>query len=86
MNAHRVAFGPPTRCASEHRYQAVPCDVALATRLRAPLVLGHAGLERLLLLPWLESDGERVWGARGLATAWPELASFPAVRLEVECG
>jgi hypothetical protein len=60
----------------------LPLLTVLATRLRAPVLLGHAGLDRPVVVPWLESDGERVWGA-SVGDAWPELAGFPTVRLEV---
>ncbi len=64
----------------------LPLLTTLATRLHAPLVLGHVGLDRPVVIPWLESDGGRVRGAGGVGEAWPELASFPTVRLEVEGG
>jgi len=63
----------------------LPLLTMLATRLHAPLILGHAGLEHPVVIPWLQQEGGRVRGAGdGVAAAWPELASFPTVRLEIE--
>lgn len=61
----------------------LPLLTALATRLHAPAILGHVGLEHPIVVPWLESDGARVRAAR-LGEAWPELSGLPTVRLELE--
>jgi len=59
----------------------LPMLTILATRLRAPLVLGHEGLDRAVIVPWLESSHGRVRAASNLAASWPELGAFPLLRL-----
>lgn len=59
----------------------VPLLTVLASRLQAPILLGHEGLDRPVLVPWLEADGHGVRAAAQLDGRWPELANFPILDL-----
>ena len=64
----------------------LPLLTILASRLRAPMVLSHADLDQPVVIPWLESDGQRAHGTERIGDFWPELGSLPAVRLEAADG
>lgn len=74
--AHRLLF-LPLGGSKVH----LPIMTVLASRLRAPMLLGHQDLGALALVPWIESENGNLRTAE-LDRDWPEFASMPKLRLE----